>query len=67
MHDSLSFFLCVLGVAFILEGLPSFIWSENMPKLLFLLAQQPPKIFRVLGFFIILFGLFLVFLGKRFL
>lgn len=65
MHDPLSFFLCALGLACILEGLPSFIWAEKTPQLLEMLAQYPPRLFRFLGGCGIAFGLLLIYLGKR--
>ncbi len=65
MDNSLSFFLCALGLACVLEGLPSFLWADKTPQLLAMLAQQPPRLFRVFGACIILFGLLLVYLGKH--
>lgn len=65
MQFDLAFFLQVLGLAMILEGLPYFIWAERMPSILQTLSQQKPSTLRILGIVILLCGLLLVFLGRR--
>jgi hypothetical protein len=49
--------LTALGLAFVLEGLPYFLFAERMPKVLSTLSQQPPKALRTLGLAAILVGL----------
>lgn len=64
MQFDLSFFLCALGLAFILEGIPYFLWAEKMPGFLEMMSRQPPHALRKLGFSVIILGVLVVFLGK---
>ncbi|NCC24311.1 MAG: DUF2065 domain-containing protein [Deltaproteobacteria bacterium] len=64
MSFNLSIFLCGLGLALILEGLPYFLWAEKMPVILRTMAEQPPGRLRILGLCAILSGLAVVFMGR---
>lgn len=64
MNFDLSFFLCALGLAFVLEGLPYFLWAEKMPSILAVLSRQSPSGLRRMGSLALLAGLVLVFLGR---
>ncbi len=64
MHIDWSFFLSALGLAFVLEGTPYFLWAEKMPAVLKLLAQSPASGLRRLGFTAILAGLLLVYIAR---
>ena len=64
MQFDVTFFLTALGLAFILEGLPYFIWAERMPTVLALLAEQPSGRLRRYGFFALLAGLVLIAFGR---
>jgi hypothetical protein len=64
MHFDLRFFLSALGLAFILEGLPYFIWAERMPNLLALISQQPAGLLRRYGLIALLVGLALIAFGR---
>jgi uncharacterized protein YjeT (DUF2065 family) len=55
-------FLAALGLAFILEGLPYFLFAEKMPSMLRMLSERPPGALRFLGFSAILAGLTLLFI-----
>ncbi|MCA1742447.1 MAG: DUF2065 domain-containing protein [Desulfonatronovibrio sp.] len=67
MQFDLTFFLCALGLAFILEGIPYFIWAEKMPKFLETMSKQPPGNLRRLGFTAIILGMLVIFLGRSML
>ncbi len=66
MEFNLAFFLTALGLAFILEGIPYFIWAEKMPKFLELMSRQPASSLRRLGFTAIILGLLVIYLGRSF-
>jgi len=53
-------FLTALGLAFILEGLPYFLFAERMPKVLRFLSERPAPELRRLGLTAILTGLLVV-------
>jgi len=53
--------LTAIGLAFIFEGIPYFLWAEKMSEILLALASQPPGLLRAMGFFSILVGLTLVY------
>ena len=57
-------FITALGLAFILEGLPYFLFAERMPKVLQLLLEKSPAGIRKIGLGALLFGLILVYLGR---
>ena len=59
-----SLLFCVLGLAFILEGLPYFLFAEKMPAVLRMLMEQSPSFLRKIGVGAILVGLLLVYLGR---
>lgn len=59
-----SFFLCALGLAIVLEGLPYFLWAEKMPKVLLTLATHSPKSLRIMGLTGIILGVLFIFLGR---
>lgn len=63
MEFDFPFFLTALGLAFILEGLPYFLFAERMPSVLHALLHQPPSVLRFMGVVALLLGLGLVYLG----
>lgn len=52
--------IMAIGLAFIFEGLPYFLWAEKMPKILLLLAERKPSSLRGMGLAAIILGLALV-------
>jgi len=60
----MEFFLCVLGVVMIVEGLPYFAFPEKMKLWMQKIFEMPDETLRKFGFIIMLMGLFLVYLGK---
>jgi uncharacterized protein YjeT (DUF2065 family) len=60
----MKFFLCVMGMVFVLEGLPWFGFPEKMKSVMRTMTEQDDGMLRRLGFVMMLLGLFLVFIGK---
>lgn len=61
----MKFFLCALGLAFILEGIPYFLFAERMPLVLRMLVEKPPSVLRKIGIGALVTGMILIFLGKN--
>jgi hypothetical protein len=60
----MDYFLCVMGMVMIVEGLPYFASPEKMKVWLERLQEMPNGVMRKVGFFMMLAGLSLVYLGK---
>ncbi len=60
----MKFFLCVLGMVMILEGLPYFAFPEKMKSWLRKIFVMPSESLRKLGIVMMAIGLFLVYLGR---
>jgi uncharacterized protein len=60
----MEFFLCVLGMVMVVEGLPYFAFPERMRFWLQKIVEMPDETLRKFGFIIMLIGLFIVYLGK---
>ncbi len=61
----MEFFLCVIGMVMIVEGLPYFAFPEKMKLVVKKFLEMPVGNMRKFGFVLMLAGLFLVFVGKR--
>ncbi len=61
----MKYFLCVLGMVMIIEGLPYFAVPEKMKTWVKKIIELPDGILRKFGFVLMLFGLLLVYLGRR--
>lgn len=61
----MEFFLCVIGMVMIVEGLPYFAFPEKMKLVVRKFLEMPVGNMRKFGFVLMLTGLFLVFVGKR--
>jgi len=59
-----ALFIKALGLAFILEGIPYFLFAERMPDILQRLLEKPPGSLRKLGLSALLFGLVLIYLSQ---
>ncbi len=64
MHIDWSIVLAALGLALVFEGLPYFVWTEKMPRVLLHLASRPPHVLRMLGLAAMLGGLLLIFISR---
>lgn len=60
----MDFFLCVLGMVFIVEGLPYFAAPEKIKVYLLKIVEMPEGSLRIFGFTAIATGLLLVYLGR---
>ena len=60
----MEFFLCVLGMVMVVEGLPYFAFPEKMKLWFQKIFEMPDETLRKFGFIIMLIGLFLIYLGK---
>ena len=61
----MDYFLCVIGMVMIIEGLPYFASPEKMKRMIRTLIEMPEGVLRRFGFVLMLVGLFLVYLGKQ--
>ena len=60
----MDFFLCVIGMVMILEGLPYFAFPDRMKEWVSKIIEMPDNALRRLGTVLMLLGLFLVYLGR---
>jgi len=66
-HDKgfkMKYFLCVLGMVFIIEGLPYFIFPERLKIYLLKMTTVPDSTLRFLGISVIIVGLILLYFGR---
>jgi len=61
----MKFFLCVLGMVMIVEGLPYFAFPEKMKFWVQKMLGTPEGTLRRFGLALMLTGLWLVYLGRR--
>ncbi len=61
----MDYFLCVLGMVFIIEGLPYFVFPEKLKTYLVKITTMPESTLRFLGISFIIIGLILLYLGRR--
>jgi hypothetical protein len=61
----MEFFLCVLGMVLVVEGLPYFAFPEKMKALMNMMHQQDDATLRIVGGTLLVLGLLLVFLARR--
>ncbi len=60
----MEFFLCVIGMVMIVEGLPYFAFPARMKRWLLMVLEAPEGQLRGLGLFLMLIGLGLVWMGR---
>jgi uncharacterized protein YjeT (DUF2065 family) len=60
----MKFFLCVLGMVMIIEGLPYFTFPEKMKGWMLQIQTMPDNTLRRLGLVLMVIGLMLTYLGK---
>lgn len=61
----MQFFLCVLGMVMVVEGLPYFAFPEKMKFFIQQLLEMPDSALRKFGFVLMLAGVALVYIGKK--
>ena len=60
----MKFFLCVMGMVLILEGLPLFAFPDKIKSFLMKLTDIPDRVLRLMGLAAVISGLILVFFGR---
>ena len=60
----MKYFLCVLGMVFILEGLPYFVFPHRIKEYLSMLLGMPDSTLRIMGALAVAMGLFLLYFGR---
>ena len=60
----MEYFLCVLGMVFIIEGLPYFAFPNKVKSYIMKLQELPDSVLRVLGLSAIVTGLILIYFGR---
>ena len=60
-----KFFVCVVGVVLIIEGLPYFAFPRQLKGFLLKISEVSEEHLRVMGFVAMAAGLFLVYLAQR--
>jgi uncharacterized protein len=60
----MKYFLCVLGMVFIIEGIPYFILPEKLKIYMFKIAEVPAATLRFLGISAMIAGLILLYFGR---
>lgn len=63
--DIMKFFICVIGMVMIIEGLPYFAWPAKMKLWISTIIDMPDGNLRKLGFTLMMLGLLCVYLGKQ--
>ena len=63
-RNQMKFFLCVLGMVMIVEGLPYFAFPEKMKFWVQKVLEMPDSALRKFGFVLMLTGLWMIYMGK---
>lgn len=61
----MEYFLCVVGMVLVVEGLPYFAFPEAMRELMRIMREQDDATLRVLGATLTVIGLLIVFVARR--
>lgn len=61
----MDYFLCVIGMVFIIEGLPYLVFPEKLKIYLIKISTLPETTLRVMGIGAIALGLILLYFGRR--
>lgn len=64
-EQTMDFFLCVIGMVMIVEGIPYFAAPERMKLWMAKIINMAPETLRRFGLVIIAMGFLLVYLGRR--
>jgi uncharacterized protein YjeT (DUF2065 family) len=60
----MKFFLCVIGMVMIIEGIPYFGFPDRMKQMMAKIQTLPDDVLRKFGLVLMIVGLVLVYLGK---
>ncbi len=61
----MEFFLCVIGMVMIVEGLPYFAFPSKMKEMVLMMVGLDNEKLRKFGFFLMLTGLFIVYVAMK--
>jgi uncharacterized protein len=61
----MEFFLCVIGMVFIFEGLPYFGFPEKMRQYMQMMQEQDDLTLRIIGGLLVVTGLVIIFLARN--
>ncbi len=61
----MEFFLCVLGMVLVVEGLPYFGFPEKMREMMRFVEEQDDATLRTMGGILMLLGLVILFFARR--
>jgi uncharacterized protein len=61
----MDYFLCVIGMVMIVEGVPYFAAPDRMKAWMARIMELPPESLRRFGLLMMLAGLLFVYLGRR--
>jgi uncharacterized protein len=60
----MKYFLCVIGMVMIVEGLPYFGFPDKMKAVMQKVLGMPDSVLRKFGLVLMLTGLFIVYIGR---
>ena len=63
--QTMKFFLCVIGMVLVIEGLPYFAFPEKIKSYLLRVLDTPENTLRMIGLVSVIAGLALVYLGRN--
>lgn len=61
---AMEFFLCVLGVVMVIEGLPYFAFPERMKEVMRAVIEMPDGTLRTIGFTLMAAGIVIAYIGR---
>lgn len=61
----MEFFLSVIGMVMVIEGIPYFVVPEKMKAVMKMALLQPDNVLRIFGAMLMVVGLIVVFLAKK--
>ncbi len=61
----MKFFLCVMGMVMIVEGLPYFVFPSKMKEMVLMMVGLDDEKLRKFGFLLMLAGLFIVYFAMK--
>ena len=64
-YEKVDYFLCVMGMVLIIEGLPYLVFPEKLKTYLIKITTLPDSVLRFIGISAIILGLILLYFGRR--
>ena len=61
----MKYFLCVIGMVMIVEGLPYLAFPEKMKSWMVKIIEMHENTLRIMGLLLMVTGIVLVFMGRR--